>query len=161
MSQNNVVASFEIEVVNREYKLVGMSITGNYPDSFPEVAVTIQRAFWDRRKEIKNSKDYDILFSPGMCNGIVATYFACTEVTDIGEVPEGMLAFTLPDMEYVKIACTNKTIAQGYDKLFEWMKQNQYEHRFYNACQIEIFYIDEEAEEEPVDILIPLSKVKA
>lgn len=156
---NQLAASFEIEVVNREYKLVGMSITGNFPESFPEVAVTIQRAFWERRKEIQHAKDYDILFSPGMCNGIVATYFACTEVAEIGDVPEGMIAFTLPDVEYVKVACTNKTIGQGYDKLFEWMKQNNYEHRLYGACQIEIYYINEEADEEPVEILIPISKV--
>lgn len=157
---SKLTASFEIEVVNREYKLVGMSITGNFPDSFPEVAVTIQRAFWDRRKEIKNAKNPDILFSPGMCNGILATYLACVEVTEIGEIPEGMIGFVLPSNEYVKVACTNRTIGEGYNHLFEWMKQNQYEHQFYNACQIEIFYIDEEADEEPVDILIPIQKVK-
>ncbi|GIP18126.1 hypothetical protein J40TS1_37680 [Paenibacillus montaniterrae] len=152
-------ASFEIEVVNREYKLVGMSITGNFPESFPEVAVTVQREFWERRKEIKNSKDYETLFSPGMCNGILATYFACVEVTEVDNVPEGMIAFTLPDTEYVKVSCTNKTIGEGYNKLFDWMKQNRYEHKFYGACQIEIFYINDEVDEEPVEILIPICKL--
>lgn len=154
-----LVASFEIEVVNREYKFVGMSITGNFPESFPEVAVTVQREFWERRKEIKNSKDYETLFSPGMCNGILATYFACIEVTEVDHVPEGMIAFTLPDTEYVKVSCTNKTIGEGYNKLFDWMKQNRYEHKFYGACQIEIFYINDEVDEEPVEILIPISKL--
>lgn len=154
-----LVASFEIEVVNREYKFVGMYITGNFPESFPEVAVTVQRDFWERRKEIKNSKDYETLFSPGMCNGILATYFACIEVTEVDNVPEGMIAFTLPDTEYVKVSCTNKTIGEGYNKLFDWMKQNRYEHKFYGACQIEIFYINDEVDEEPVEILIPISKL--
>lgn len=154
-----LVASFEIEVVNREYKFVGMYITGNFPESFPEVAVTVQREFWERRKEIKNSKDYETLFSPGMCNGILATYFACIEVTEVDNVPEGMIAFTLPDTEYVKVSCTNKTIGEGYNKLFDWMKQNRYEHKFYGACQIEIFYINDEVDEEPVEILIPISKL--
>lgn len=153
------MASFEIEVVNREYKFVGMYITGNFPESFPEVAVTVQREFWERRKEIKNSKDYETLFSPGMCNGILATYFACIEVTEVDNVPEGMIAFTLPDTEYVKVSCTNKTIGEGYNKLFDWMKQNRYEHKFYGACQIEIFYINDEVDEEPVEILIPISKL--
>ncbi|XID94998.1 GyrI-like domain-containing protein [Paenibacillaceae bacterium WGS1546] len=134
---NQLAASFEIEVVNREYKLVGMSITANFPESFPEAAITIQREFWERRNEIKNSKDYEILFSPGMCNGILATYFACIEVTEFfDKTPEGMIAFTLPSIEYVKVSCTNKTIGEGYNKLFEWMKENQYEHKFYGACQI-------------------------
>ncbi|MFC6333138.1 GyrI-like domain-containing protein [Paenibacillus septentrionalis] len=154
-----LLASFEIEVVNREYKFVGMYITGNFPESFPEVAVTVQREFWERRKEIKNSKDYETLFSPGMCNGILATYFACIEVTEVDNVPEGMIAFTLPDTEYVKVSCTNKTIGEGYNKLFDWMKQNRYEHKFYGACQIEIFYINDEVDEEPVEILIPISKL--
>lgn len=157
---NQLSASFEIEVVNREYKLVGMSITANFPKSFPEAAITIQREFWKRRNEIKNSKDYEILFSPGMCNGILATYFACIEVTEYSDkTPEGMIAFTLPSTEYVKISCTNKTIGEGYNKLFKWMKENQYEHKLYGACQIEIFYINDEADEEPAEILIPISKL--
>ncbi|MHA7966521.1 GyrI-like domain-containing protein [Paenibacillus sp. CAU 1782] len=150
--------SFEIEVVNREFKLVGMSVTGNYPDSLPEIAINVQRAFWERRKEIKHAADYETLFSPGMCNGILATYLACVEVTEIDLVPDGMIGFVLPATEYVKVLCTNKTIGEGYNKLFEWMKQNKYVHKWYDACQVEIFYIDEEADEEPVEILIPISK---
>jgi len=156
---SQLVGSLEVEVVNREYKLVGMCITANFPDSFPEVAINVQREFWERRKEIKNSKNYEILFSPGMCNGILATYFACIEVIEFDNIPEGMIAFTLPNTEYVKVLCTNKTIGEGYNKLFEWMKENQYEHKFYGACQIEIFYINNEADEEPVEILIPISKL--
>jgi predicted transcriptional regulator YdeE len=157
---NKVEASYEIEVVNREYKLIGMSITAKFPESFPDAAISIQRDFWDRRKQIPNAKDYEVLFSPGMCNGILATYFACSEVTEYSEtIPEGMIAFTLPDTEYVKIRCTNKTIGEGYNKLFEWMRDKEYEHRYQGACQIEIFYIEDQADEELVEILIPINKV--
>ncbi|MBB6024692.1 putative transcriptional regulator YdeE [Paenibacillus sp. JGP012] len=151
--------SFDIEVVNREFKLVGLCETGNFPDAFPELAVKVQRAFWDRRKEIKYGKDYEVLFSPFMCNGIIATYFGCVEVTEFADVPEGMLAFVLPETTYVKVLCTNKTIGEGHDKLHEWIRQNGYEPKLYGSSQIEIYYIDEEADEEPVEILFPVSKV--
>jgi predicted transcriptional regulator YdeE len=161
-NQVKVIASYEIVIVNREYKFVGMSVTAKFPESFPEVAILVQQDFWDRRKQIKNARDYEILLSPGMCNGILATYLACLEVTEFSELlPEGMISFTLPNTEYVKISCTNKTIGEGYNKLFEWLKENKYEHKFYGACQIEIFYIDDEADEEPVEILIPISKVRS
>lgn len=38
------------------------------------------------------------------------------------------------------------------------MNDNHYEHKLYGACQIEIFYIDDDADEEPVEILIPISR---
>jgi hypothetical protein len=35
------IATFECEVITREYKLVGQSITANFPNSFPDAAIKI------------------------------------------------------------------------------------------------------------------------
>jgi predicted transcriptional regulator YdeE len=152
------MATHQVEVVNRAYQFVGMSITAPWPDSFQEPSMKIQREFWERKGEVSLAKSRDILFSPGMYNGIIATYFACLEVAELSHVPEGMIGFTLPAVDYAKVDCTNKTEGEGYDKLFAWMKENGYEHRLYGACQIEAYYMDDEADEAPVEILIPISK---
>jgi predicted transcriptional regulator YdeE len=152
-------ATTDVEVVNRSYQFVGMSVTATFPDSFPEAAIRVQTEFWGRRGEIRQAKNADVLFSPGMCNGIVATYFACLEVMDLSSVPEGMIGFALPAMDYAKTRCTNKTIGDGYDTIFAWCKENGYEHRQQGAMQIEVFYIDDDVDEEPVDVLIPISTV--
>lgn len=151
------VATFACEVVKREFELIGQSITANFPESFPDAAMKVQMDFEKRINEVRNSKNKNVLISPYMCNDVVATYFACVEVETLTEIPEGMIGFTLPMTEYAKISCTNKTISQGYSKIFEWMGENGYKQKWYDkSFPIEIFYLEEGVDEEVVEILIPI-----
>ena len=68
------------------------------------------------------------------------------------------MGFEVPSTKYAKTTCTNKTIGEGYNKVFQWMGENGYIQKEYYAFQIEIFYIDELAEELPVEILIPIKE---
>lgn len=152
----STIAIFDCEVVMKEFQFVGQCITVNFPSSFPDAAVKIQREFWQRRSEIHDAVNPDILFSPYMCNGVVATYFACSEVSAIGEVPEGMIDFKLPSTKYAKISCSNRTIGEGYSKIFDWIGANGFKQRSGNdSSSIEVFHI-EENDEEKVEILIPI-----
>ena len=151
------IATFECEVVKKEYQLIGQSITANFPQSFPDAAMKVQMEFEKRIDEVGKYKNKHVLFSPYMSNEIVATYFACVEVHELTDIPKGMIGFTLPMMEYAKISCSNKTINQGYSKLFAWISENGYKQRGYDkSFPIEIFYLEEGAEEEVVEILIPI-----
>lgn len=151
------IATFECEVVQKEYELIGQSITANFPESFPDAAMKVQMDFEKRIDEIKNCKNKHVLLSPYMCNDIVATYFACVEVDSLSEIPEGMIGLNIPATEYAKISCSNKTIAQGYSRLIAWMSENGYKQKWYDkSFPIEIFYLDEGAEEEVVEILLPI-----
>ncbi|WP_408009971.1 hypothetical protein ACJROX_06660 [Pseudalkalibacillus sp. A8] len=40
--QQRTKALFECEVMEREFKLVGQSVTANFPDAFPQVAMDIR-----------------------------------------------------------------------------------------------------------------------
>ncbi|WP_432359858.1 GyrI-like domain-containing protein [Sporosarcina sp. UB5] len=151
------IATFECEIVQKEYQLVGQSITANFPESFPDAAIKVQINFEKRVDEVKYCKNKQVLISPYMCNDIVATYFACVEVDELTEIPEGMIGIKLPMTEYAKISCSNKTIGEGYSKLFTWMGENGYKQKWYDkSFPIEIFYLEEGAEEEVVEILIPI-----
>lgn len=148
---------FHCELIERAYKLVGMCSTSNFPSSFPEAAVSIQKKFEERRYELKHAKNHEVLLSPYMCNGVLATYFACLEVEELSDIPEGMIGFELPHMTYAKIDCTNKSIGEAYDKVFAWMKEQGYKQRFLEqSCPIEIYYFEDDVEEEAVEILIPI-----
>jgi predicted transcriptional regulator YdeE len=149
--------NFEIEVVTKEFKLVGISATDKYPESFPETADKVLTDFGGVLKQIQNAKSYDTVFCPGMCNGIIATYFACLEVEELlDQDPQDMVSFTLPETKYVKILCTNNSIMEGYEELFRWMEENNYRHRYYGACQIEIYYNFSSNGEQPAEVLIPV-----
>ena len=147
------IATFECEVVKKEYQLIGQSVTANFPQSFPDAAMKVQMDFEKRMDEVRNGTNKHVLISPYMCNDIVATYFACLEFDELTEIPEGMIGFNIPMMEYAKISCSNKTIDQGYSKLFAWMSENGYKQKWYDkSFPIEIFYLDEGAEEEVVEL---------
>jgi predicted transcriptional regulator YdeE len=153
----SAIATFECEVVTKEYQFVGQSITANFPSSFPEAAIKVQTEFFQKRKsEVSNVVTRAILYSPYMCNGVVATYFACLEVTKIENVPPGMIGFKLPSTRYAKISCSNKTIGEGYSKIFAWIETNGFKGKSSSSSSsIEIFYFDEKPEEK-VEILIPI-----
>lgn len=147
---------FKCELTTREYSLVGQSITANFPSGFPDAALKVQLEFVERRNEIVNAKDKEVLLSPYMCNDIIATYFACLEVSDLTDIPDGMIGFTLPAQTYAKINCTNKSIGEAYDRIFKWMHEKGYVQKFLeNTCPIEIYYFEDNAEED-VEILIPI-----
>ena len=151
------IATFECEVVKRKFELVGQSITANYPQSFPDAAIKVHMDFKKGIDEIRNCKNKQTLISPYMCNDIIATYFACVEVDELRDIPEGMIGFELPLMDYAKISCSNKTIDQGYSTLFAWMVENGYKQKWFDrSFPIEIFYLKENVEEEKVEILIPI-----
>ncbi|XEC92936.1 GyrI-like domain-containing protein [Paenibacillus tarimensis] len=151
------IATFECEVVTREYQLVGQSITANFPSSFPKAAIEVQTEFFQKRRaEVKNALNHNVLLSPYMCNGVVATYFACSEVAEIEDVPAGMIGFKLPSSKYAKISCSNHTIGEGYSRLFDWIGTNGYKQKSSSSSSpIEIFYFDGNPEER-VEILIPI-----
>jgi predicted transcriptional regulator YdeE len=153
---SNITATYHCEIVKKEFKFVGISNTAPFPSAFPQAAVKVQQKFEKRINEISNPVNNKILISPFICNGIIATYFACLEVSDLQSIPEGMIGFTVPSSEYVKITCTNRTIGEGYNKVFRWLGENGYTQKGNNAFQIEVFYIDELAEEEQVELLIPI-----
>lgn len=157
MSKHETIATFECTVVQKELLLIGQSLTANFPSSFPQAAITIQQQFAARKHELSNAVHQEVMYSPYMCNGIFATYFACLEVEDLITIPEGMIGFKIPYHHYAQITCSTKTIAEGYDKIFSWMNEHGLRQKYYDqSCQIEIYYLEENVDEERVDLLIPL-----
>lgn len=149
-------AKEECEMITKEFKLVGISTTAPFPSGFPEAAMKVQQQFEKRMHEVENCVDRQVLCSPFVGNGIVTTYFACLEVTTFESIPEEMIGFTIPMAKYVKFTCTNQTIGKGYERIFQWIKENGYTQKGSDAFQVECFHLDEQAEEEQVDIFIPI-----
>jgi predicted transcriptional regulator YdeE len=137
--------------------LAGKSTTADFPASFPEAAIRVQQEIEGKRDQITNAVNKNILISPYLCNDIIATYFACLEVTNITSIPEGMMGFRIPLTKYAKVRCTNRSIDKGYSQIFEWIKENKLKQKWFaSSFPIEIYYLEEGAEEEAVEILIPL-----
>lgn len=82
------IATFECEVVKKEYQLIGQSVTANFPQSFPDAAIKVQMDFEKRMGEVKNCKNKNVLISPYMCNDIVATYLHVWKLTCLPKFPK-------------------------------------------------------------------------
>ncbi|MCM3616135.1 GyrI-like domain-containing protein [Sutcliffiella horikoshii] len=153
----NSIATFKCEVVQRKLQLVGQCATGNFPKSFPEVSMNVQQEFENRKDEVRQVVNPDVIYSPYLANSLVATYFACVEVKGYGDIPKGMMALDIPMTTYAKVSCSNKTIDKGYERIFSWMKENGHrQESLEKALPIEIFYFEENAEEEIVELCIPI-----
>ncbi|TSB47374.1 GyrI-like domain-containing protein [Alkalicoccobacillus porphyridii] len=158
---NQAVATFTCETITTSFQFVGVSTTANFPNAFPEAAINLQLDFESRVHEIRESKKRDVIFSPYMCNNFVATYFSCVEVSEIKDVPEGMIGFSLPKVRYAKIQCSNQTIGEGYERLFTWMAEKGFSQiHLNNTMPVEIFYPEDDMHEFKAEILIPIGENK-
>lgn len=160
MMTQKTMATFECKIVKKEFLVVGESITANYPQGFPDAAFKLSERFDPRRGEIKHAKNMEVVISPYMCNDIMATYFSCLEVDQLDQIPEGMVGFKIPETEYAVISCSNKTIGEGYNKIFQWMHEKGYKQKWFNqSFPIEIFYYEDNVDEERAEILIPIQQI--
>lgn len=138
--------------------LAGISYSGPY-STFPDEAIRLQGDFLSRKHELNDAVKSPVLFSPYFGNEVFATYWACSEVHHLEEVPEGMAQFTIPEHDYAVVATTNKRIGEGYEQLFAWMNERKLE-KHENALAIEVFYIDDHLDEEPVELWIPVKNAR-
>ncbi|WP_020616880.1 GyrI-like domain-containing protein [Paenibacillus daejeonensis] len=136
--------------------LVGISYSGPY-STLPEQAIRLQSEFLARKHELNNPVKSPALYSPFHGNEVFATYWTCYEVNHLEEIPEGMVQFTVPEHTYAMVTCTNERMGEGYEQIAAWMADNDL-IKDDNAVTIEVFYIDEHLEEEPVEILIPIKE---
>jgi predicted transcriptional regulator YdeE len=134
--------------------LAGISYCGPY-SSFPDEAIRLQTEFLTRKHELNDAAKSTILYSPYFGNEVFATYWACYEVQHMEELPPGMVQFTIPEHRYAMVASSTKRIGEGYEQLHAWISEMQLEKQE-NAVSLELFYIEQHLEEEPVELLIPL-----
>jgi len=147
------------EVVTKPVlNLVGISYCGPY-STFPDEAIRLQSDFLARKHELNDTTLSTAIYSPYFGNDIFATYWACYEVDHMEEVPPGMVQFKIPKRQYAMVRCTNKRIGEGYEQLHAWMNGRKLSKKD-NAVALEIFYVDQRLEEEPVELLIPIIELE-
>ncbi|WP_166238958.1 effector binding domain-containing protein [Paenibacillus turpanensis] len=150
------MSMLECRLVQKDaMKLVGVSFSGTFPDSFPHKAMELQQQFWKRCHEIEGRVEEAALISPFFANESFVTYWACCEVQQVDRIPEGMEVIELPAKTYASVTCTNRTIEEGYRVLEEWIKKERLQ-KAAKSCSVEIFYIQEDAEVEQVELLAPI-----
>ncbi|WP_052404831.1 GyrI-like domain-containing protein [Bacillus rubiinfantis] len=149
-----------MQVVEKgEIKVVGIPWSGTYteinqlPFLFDEMK--------QRLRDVPYQTNEPILIAPFHGRETELTYYFTTPVSEIKEIPEGMVGFTIPRKFYV---CTTHSgrqdeIRHTYQQLFNWMKEYGYEQDFH-ALSLEVFHdvysLLDESGSRFFDIYVPL-----
>lgn len=101
--QETGTASEVARVKREEMKFIGLPVVVSFKDGDYESIGRTKKRFMERKGEIDGIVDPDIMWAPWYANDIMFTYFYAVQVTDLANVPEGMVGFTQPAGEYAAV----------------------------------------------------------
>ncbi|WP_274364134.1 GyrI-like domain-containing protein [Paenibacillus thermotolerans] len=86
-----------------ELKMVGFPVNVAFKDGdFSQIGKTKQR-FLERKGEIKHVVNPDEYWAPWYNCEVMFTYFYCLQVSELSDIPEGMMGFTIPESLYAAV----------------------------------------------------------
>lgn len=129
----------EIKVREKEeMKVVGISWTGSYSQAgaIPKLFVEME----NRLQEVPNKTGEPVLIAPFHSRETEFTYYVTAPVEKVEQIPEGMVAFTIPRKNYVVATHIGGPgeVENTYLKMFSWMKEYGYDQDFH-ALSLEIY----------------------
>ncbi|MGM0882331.1 MAG: GyrI-like domain-containing protein [Bacillota bacterium] len=94
----------EVEIIKlSEMKMVGFPVNVSFKDGdFSKIGKTKQ-LFMERKDEIQHAVDPDTYWAPWYNCEVMFTYFYCLEVSELSDIPEGMMGFTIPESTYAAV----------------------------------------------------------
>jgi len=159
--------SYEI-VTLPAYRAVGLKWAGTYADIVPNVTNVIQRVE-ERANELKHKVNPTIRLGLSyhvIDNGFV--YYSVYEVSEVQEVPNGMIEMRIPEWTYVKTTHhKGEEIEKTYTDLHEWLFNSDYTalkeadviyYDSYMPIKHEHYPVDGDPNEPHFDIYIPIVK---
>ena len=128
VTQHKEKSEMEPKIVTQPAMMVvGMSYYGKNKNN--EIS-QLWREFGPRMKEVEN-----IVECYGVCGEVeqdgAFKYVAGFEVSSIGDVPQGMVSWQVPEQTYAVFGCTLPTIQQAYEYAHKtWLpQQSDYQHK--------------------------------
>jgi predicted transcriptional regulator YdeE len=149
MSQNPIKT-----VHLEEKKFVGFPVTSSFSFHEPKRIEEAKREFLDRKHEIRNVVNPDEYVCPHFASEVLFTYFFCMEVSELEEIPEGMIGFTIPARNYV----TTRSDADPYEVLHTYIKDNGIDHNP-KALALEIYQFADPNWPGKVDVFVPIKEI--
>lgn len=114
-----------------EKKMVGLPVIVAFKDGdFSQIGKTKER-FLARKGEIGHVIDPDTYWAPWYSCEVMFTYFYCLEVTELTDIPEGMMSFTIPEAAYAHVHYEgpHPMDPDPYGSLAEYRKSNDLAHK--------------------------------
>ncbi|MCQ6562985.1 GyrI-like domain-containing protein [Paenibacillus mendelii] len=95
----------EVELVQLdEMKMVGIPVIVSFKDGDYSKIGKTKELFLERKGEIKHPVNPELYWAPWYSCEVMFTYFYCLEVSELAEIPDGMMGFTVPKGKYTKVS---------------------------------------------------------
>jgi predicted transcriptional regulator YdeE len=143
----------QIEIVTLEEKyFVGVPVTNVFQRFDPDRIKEANQIFLARKSEIKEIINEHEYVCPHFANDVLFTYIYCMEVTEIKDIPKGMIGFCVPSQRYVKVTSTDQ---DPYALIKSYLKENGLENNT-RSLALEVFRFGEEQHFNNADIFVPI-----
>ncbi|MGO4374725.1 GyrI-like domain-containing protein [Paenibacillus sp. MCAF20] len=143
----------QIEIVTLETKyFIGVPVTNVFQRFDSERMIETNQLFLARRNEIIGTINEQEYVCPHFANDILFTYVYCMEVTEIKNIPNGMIGFQVPSQRYVKVRSADQ---DPYALSKEYLKEKGLENNT-RSLALEVFRFGEEQHFNNADIYIPI-----
>lgn len=154
----------EIQIVKlNEMKMVGFPINISFKDGdFSKIGEN-KRLFLERKNEISHVIDPETYWAPWYSCEVMFTYFYCLQVSELTDIPEGMMGFTIPESSYASIHYEGYPHTMNPDtyELLHTFRQANHIQKKENGMVLEKFRFDDDCkpgEWVSIDVLGPIKK---
>ncbi|MCD9023624.1 GyrI-like domain-containing protein [Cohnella silvisoli] len=146
--------SNQVKLVSlQEKKFVGLPVTSPFEAHQPERIDEAKQIFIERRHEIKAVVNPNEYVCPHYTSEVLFTYFFCMEVSEITDVPNGMIGFTLPAHTYA----LTRSDQDPYEVIHSFLRDIGKESN-QRALAMEIYSFDNPQWPSQVDVYLPIKE---
>ncbi|MCM3626045.1 GyrI-like domain-containing protein [Paenibacillus glycanilyticus] len=143
----------QVEIVALgEKHFIGVPVTNAFHKADPKSIREAYQIFLSRKEEITDMVDRDCYVCPHFANDYLFTYIYCMEVFRIGDVPQGMIGFSLPSQRYAKARSADQ---DPYARIKATLEAMNLENNT-RSLALEIFRFGEEQHVNNADVYIPI-----
>ena len=144
----------QVEIVRvDEKKVIGIPVTCSFQFHDPARIEETKQLFLSRRHEIKHAIHPHRYVCPHYSSEVSFTYFYCVEVSELAEIPEGMIGFTIPPHTYG----TTRSDTDPYEVIHTYLANNGMKNNA-KALALEIYQIDDPRWPSKVDVFVPIAE---
>lgn len=94
----------EVEIVKlQEMYMVGFPVNVSFKHGDFSTIGRTKQLFMERKDEIRHAVDPDVYWAPWYDSEVMFTYFYCLQVSELSDVPEGMMGFAIPEATYASV----------------------------------------------------------
>jgi predicted transcriptional regulator YdeE len=148
-----IMKNNQVEIIAlKEKHFVGVPVTVAFQKHDPERIKEAEQIFLTLKNQLKGIINEYEYVCPHFANDVLFTYIYCMEVSEIRDIPDGMIGFSVPSQQYAKVRSTDQ---EPYGLIKSYLNANGLESNT-RSLALEVFRFSEEQHYNNADIFVPI-----